>query len=257
VSLTIILGPTGAGKTLLATVLAMNDEREVYANYHINHPHFHALEPQHLVAINSPALIIIDEAYAWLESRRSTMDLNLFLGYVMFQKRKRQIEFVLTAQLAGSIDSRFRDMADRIIIAEKTHQGFKYTIIRPGIAGSKVWKLSTEAASKYYGAYDTMEKVDPIDSDMIVNVMPDQSKLIPELDTIIQDMTTKIPLDRWSLAMVEAYCLEHNHPRQYAKMLYGRMKAKALEQAYAGKTNQKKRSYKKSDSGSRKADTKG
>lgn len=224
-SLMVIYGDLGSGKTSLAVMLAINDERQVYANFNIKSDRFHALEPQHLHDINSPTLVIIDEAYNWLESRLSGKDINRYLSYVLFQSRKRQIDFIITAQLLSSIDLRFKSMADMYVLAEKTREGFRYTVMYPGRKHSrKVLTMTYGIAQRYFPFFDTYEKVDPIDDELILRVTPNRSQVIPELDKIIMKMLQEHPANKWTTGMVEDYCLENKHPHMYYRWLHNRIK---------------------------------
>lgn len=229
----IILGNVGSGKTLFATMLAMNEtEKQILANYKIDSPRWKNLEPQMLYDVKTPTVAIIDEAYAWLESRMSGNEVNRYLSYILFQERKRGLDFVLTAQLASTIDLRFKGLCDLYVVAEKVKGGFKYVIMRGNGNTRKTFFLSDFMARKYYPCYDTLEKVDPIDQGMIYNITPDKRTIIPELNRILEDMLEESP--RWTQAMIKDYCLENNlKVTVWADKLYARLKRKQNQEALA------------------------
>jgi hypothetical protein len=224
--LVILFGDIGSGKTLLATVIAMNDERPVLANYKIDSKKWVELEPQMLNEVKEATLVIIDEAYSWLESRLSGKDINRYLSYCLFQSRKRGIDFVLTAQLLSTIDLRFKNMADVYILCEQYRGGFVYTIMYPGRRGRRVMTMNLETASKYWGAYDTYELVNPIDDELLFKITPNKADFLPEVDSIIEEMLKEVPGDAWTKGMVSDYCLDKMFPHSYVAVIYNRLKRK-------------------------------
>jgi hypothetical protein len=212
-------------------MLALNEkDKPIMANYKINSPLWSNLEPQMLYDIDRPTTVVIDESYSWLESRMSGAEVNRYLSYILFQERKRGIDFILTAQLSSTIDLRFKGLADLYIVAEKVNGGFKYNVIRKDGQGRKTFMLSEFAASKYYPAYDTMQKVDPIDQGMIYNVTPDKRVIIPELDRILDDMVEESP--KWTMPMIKDFCLENGLKiNVWADKLYARLKRRQNQQA--------------------------
>ena len=167
-----ILGDIGTGKTLLATIIASLSQRDVYANYPMNIPQYHALEVTDILEIAWEADFIIDEAYAWLESRGSAGDdINKVLSYILFQSRKRNVNFYLTAQLYGTVDCRFRQESDLYILCDATYRFdellgyipivFKYNIVDKR-GRQRRFELLPEVAAEYYPLYDTMGIVEPL-----------------------------------------------------------------------------------------------
>lgn len=222
----IIFGDVGTGKTLLSVIIALFDQRPILANFEIKDERWHNLEPQMLYDVHEPTLVIIDEAYSWLESRMSGNAVNRYLSYVLFQSRKRGIDFILTAQLLSSIDLRFKTMADIYILAELTRGGFVYTVMFPGKHGRKTLTLSVETASKYWDKYDTMQLVNPIDDELLFKVTPNKADALPEIDRAIQDMLEEAEACKWTKGTVSDYCLENLLPHSYADIIYNRLKRK-------------------------------
>lgn len=60
------------------------------------------------------AVILIDEAQLFFDSRRSMKKVNLDFSYFVQQTRKRNIDLYLTTQFANTIDRRIRDNVDFI-----------------------------------------------------------------------------------------------------------------------------------------------
>lgn len=222
----IIFGDIGTGKTLLAAIMAIHDTRKVLANFEIKIDRWSMLEPQMLNDIHEPTLVIIDEAYSWLESRMSGNSINRYLSYCLFQSRKRQVDFVLTAQLLSTLDLRFKNMADVYIVAERNRKGFVYTVMYPGRRGRKVLTMSLDTAAKYWDKYDTMELVNPIDDELLYKVTQDKSTVIPTIDVAVGELVKERPANEWTKGMVADYCMEKMMPNSYVELIYNRMKRK-------------------------------
>src|SRR4030043_860537 len=113
VTLINLVGKVGSGKTLFMTADSVNSGRPIYANYEIRHKKYRALTPELLMDPDlHGAVICLDEAYAWLESRTSGKDINRYMSYILFQGRKKDIDFYMSEQLLSSVDLRYRDMID-------------------------------------------------------------------------------------------------------------------------------------------------
>src|SRR5574340_1021688 len=134
----------GSGKTLYATWYALRYFVErgkydhAYANFHIKSPNddrpvalldyaaFNGLAAQ------ENALVIIDEAYLWLDSRTSSSKTNRTVSYLILQSRKRGFDVLYTAQVKSSVDLRLRELSEIWVYCEKLGlgdkvRGFTYT----------------------------------------------------------------------------------------------------------------------------------
>lgn len=111
------------------------------------------------------ALILIDEIYTWLESRKSQHSVNTLFSYLLFQARKKNIKIIGTIQQLFTLDIRYREFIGCLINAEVRFYGFKYTYYR--FKNNKLLKpyskkLSFQNAKKYYKYYKTEEPVNPL-----------------------------------------------------------------------------------------------
>lgn len=161
-----IIGDIRVGKTLIATIFAKHSNRKIYANYKLNIPKYHKLEPTDLFKLPNNCEVFIDEAYTWLESRTSGADLNKCSSYILFQSGKRTINIYLTAQLFSTVDIRFRHMSNIIIEVYKYEEEelFEYNFykrIRGHLIFCNTWYLPFDEAEQYYDLYDTFEIVEP------------------------------------------------------------------------------------------------
>lgn len=156
-----IKGPIGYGKTLLAVILAYYSEKEVWSNFQIDIPRYHDLEIIDLMDLQNGIIVIIDEAYTWLESRTSLSTLNRYLSYIIFQSRKRTIDIIITSQMFSSVDIRFREQSNIIIDCKRVDDDFYYTFKDIGKNIISTFLLPFNKAKKFFSLYDTLEIVEP------------------------------------------------------------------------------------------------
>ena len=161
-----IFGGLGYGKTLLAVYLAYKLHTklkfQVFSNIKLNFPFKPINIEDFLEEKLKKGIVILDEAYAWLEARASTRKLNRIISYIIFQSRKRDLHFVFTSQLSSSVDKRLRELCDYMIIAlEPNESEFRYFITDN--IHYKFFKLPKSIAKKYFNLYDTREIVIPFD----------------------------------------------------------------------------------------------
>ena len=171
-TLTHIIGNVRQGKTLLATILALKSKKPIYANYKIYSDKWRPLQLQDLFDIPDNSIIVLDEAYTWIESRSSMRDVNKYVSYLLTQAGKRDLDIITTAQIYKSIDVRFRLLANLIIFTEKLPRedglfNFRYTFISNNTNKTKQLILTYEKAKKYFDKYNTKEKIYPYEFDKI------------------------------------------------------------------------------------------
>jgi hypothetical protein len=226
-SLIIPVGDLGSGKTLFSVMLAKDSGIPVYSNFKLNLPNYRELTPQMLVDIDEESLIIIDEAYAWLESRLSMRDMNRYLSYILFQSRKRKLDFIITAQLLSTLDVRFRDMCNFLVLCQKMSDGFHFSIVKNSMYRYRPVELfmSWEQAQTLYPLYDTMEKIDPIDSELMSNVIAESSPedLNREISNMAREIITKNPNKKITKGMVKDYLIQNAKPLNHAEYVYNRI----------------------------------
>lgn len=226
-TLIIPVGDLGSGKTLFTTMMAKESDVQVLSNYKLNIYGYRELTPQMLVDINEPSLIIIDEAYAWLESRLSNRDMNRYLSYILFQSRKRQLDFIITAQLLSTIDVRFRDMCNYLVLCQKLPDGFHFSIVKNSMYSHRPVELymTWEQAETLYPLYDTMEKIDPIDADLMENIITESSPedLNKLIATLANEIMNKYPNQKITKGMVKDYLIFSRKPVNHREDIYNRI----------------------------------
>lgn len=214
------------------TADALNSGREIYSNYEVFDQRYHELTPEILIDPQiHGAAILLDEAYAWLESRTSGKDINRYMSYILFQGRKSDNDFYMTEQLLSTIDLRYRDMIDYEIrckaVPNYRHpQAFQYRIIDVLERVEYKLVLPIEEARRYFPLYNTYQRVSPIDAELMVKVSKSKTSIIETVDEIVDDILNSGSQTRITKAIVSDYCLRHNHPKSYVEMAYNALRSR-------------------------------
>lgn len=232
-----IIGDVRTGKTLLMTALAVDTylaepgNITVYHNYDLALDKAIKIAPEDLFRIRRDGkqhLVLIDEAYAWLESRVSShSETNQYLSYILFQSGKDDTTFILTEQLLSTIDKRFRKMSNVIIEAQADPEGFIYTFMLPNLESFAQYYVRREEMEPYYKYYGTFTKIQPIDDDMMIRVVSDKTKLGPEIDAIINELY-KISPGGWTKGAIDAWLLKHRYAPAYGRYVYNEIKLREI-----------------------------
>jgi len=234
--LTVIEGPVGSGKTLLMTGLAAREERQVLANYTIRIPHWKQLKPEMLFTLTTPSLVLMDEAYIWLEARRSGTPMPIYMSYILFQSRKREIDIVLGVQLEDTVETRYRQMVDRRIECQSVGgMGFLYYVsdrVRGGFSRPARYFLPWENAKVLFPLYDTLQIISPIDDQMLYRISEDKIETVDRVDKIVEEILKKFPLNAVKKGVVSDYCLRNKQPHYLVDLVFNSIKTKIAENIY-------------------------
>ena len=121
-TLATIAGDVGSGKSgFLAFMgaVAYCFKRSVYSNLHLHYPYRRfrlgdLVDPDsgEIVTDIQNSVVLIDEAYVFAESRRSTSKRNRLFSYLILQSRKRGLEFFLASHSPHQLDRRIRENTD-------------------------------------------------------------------------------------------------------------------------------------------------
>ena len=112
-------GVMGSGKTLSACALAYLEHtrgREIISNVHVNFP-FRQLDTQffvdHMMDTElTDCVMILDEAYIYLDARTSASKLNKLFTYFIAQTRKRGVDLYVCIHHIDTLDKRLRRAID-------------------------------------------------------------------------------------------------------------------------------------------------
>jgi hypothetical protein len=172
-----IYGNVGSGKTALIVYIASKSPNvPIKSNFKINLPQYQPLEVSELLTLEPQKeglFVIMDEAYVWMESRLSPSKLNRYVSYVGFQSRKRNLDIICTAQIRGTLDTRFRTLEHITVYAHdrphKKTDDFRYTFFTNSGLKHKIFKIDYDVMknvlfhSEEEKLYDSMEVVLPPD----------------------------------------------------------------------------------------------
>jgi hypothetical protein len=246
-SLTNIVSDVRSGKTLWATILALTEKsyanargfepRPVLANYKIEIPNWRSLRPQMLHNIDYSCLVILDEAWAWLEARRSGTPIHIFMSSILFQSGKTGIDIVLTDQIEGTIDKRYRLLMNYRVECENLGEGVGFIYyfqkrIKGGFTEPTVKFLPYSEAEKVFPFYNTYELINPMDDSLLFKVSDDKEETMEIVSEIVDKMLKIFPAGVWKLPMIENYCLKRKHPKYLVKLIHGELRTKIAEQIY-------------------------
>lgn len=229
--LTILVGALGSGKTLLATITACftNSKINIFSNYELKLPNYISLEPETLMAKETKGLIIIDEAYVWLESRTSGNKANRYLSYILYQSRKKGFNFILTIQNISALEKRFREQADILILCNnnKKRKRFEYYIYKKDfVSYSQTTRyLNYKKAEDYFKYYETTQVINPptmkkLSYSFILN---DNDKL----DKLINKICSELHyIDKITKDNIERELIKLDYPKELTKYVYAQLKQK-------------------------------
>jgi RecG-like helicase len=236
-----INGDVGSGKTLLASKIAIeNPNVPVRANYEIKIPNFKPLAVEDLLSLEATdtgTLVLIDEAYTWLESRVSMSKINRYMSYIVFQSRKRDLDIITTEQLRSSIDLRFKDMSNFTVFCfdrpkpKTSVADFKYRIIKGNKFKNLVYPF--KKAKKLFELYDTKQVIMPPDieelkADMIASNPTSLNKMVNDIVKDIKKCKPEIfkkEVKEVTHDFVNDLLLQLGKPLQYESFVYIRLRS--------------------------------
>lgn len=222
--LSVFEGFMGSGKTLLTVIIAFlsskNKNKKIICNFHLKGINYELLDINKFLRQEyENALIIIDEAYVYFESRTSMSIANRLSSYILFQSRKKGIEIILTFQLLRTIDVRFRELIDIYVNCNKTLNGFKYTYYNFHTKIISENLLSFENASKFYQYYDTYEVIQDKKMKIDIQSQKEKNKIIEDYAKYILKHNDKITLNT-----VKLFCFKNEINKSLIQIIYAQVK---------------------------------
>lgn len=175
-------GGLGDGKTMIATQIGYEFYLKGYnikANYDLKQPYFKEFEkinPMDLLDFElRNCVVLLDEAYTFLDSRVSGSEANRYQSYFLFQSRKRKVKIIYVAQVYTSCDKRLRAITDRWVLCQKNLidpngddedinniSHFTYEFWNQESNEPNIMDLPINDAKKFFNYYDTEEVLTPM-----------------------------------------------------------------------------------------------
>jgi len=177
--LVLIIGENGSGKTLIMVLLALSVlDKNILANFFIKHPNYQKLHLHDFLNIKEGTDVFIDEAYNWLEKRRSSKGTNIYISQIKEQKRKTNSTWYVSEQRERLIDFRFEEHANIVIecktrypIGYSSTEDFHYKISYEDLSYPVYKTLSYKDAFPYFSMFDTKEIIEPENKQKLEFVM--------------------------------------------------------------------------------------
>lgn len=215
-----IIGAIGSGKTLMCVILAFYSKKQIYSNFQIDSKRYNELEVIDLLNLRRNIMVIIDEAYTWLESRTSLSTLNRYLSYIIFQSRKRTIDIYITSQMFSSVDIRFREQSNLLIECKRIDDDFHYTFKYLAEKKISTFVLPLSKAKRFFSLYDTLEIVEPNQKQQLEFKILQQypSHLLTKVKEISEYIKPK--LKKITHDSIKTLLLMNGYNIQYEKFVY-------------------------------------
>ena len=229
----LVSGLLGTGKTLFLSYLASIEKiLKIYGNFTLKIEDYKRITPYDLEGITK-GLILIDEAYSWLESRTSNKEENRYLtNRIGFNSRKRFLTIVLSAQLGTSIDVRFRELADFTVTAlgyNPKVTGFVYRVYDR--INYYNFVLPLEKAEELFKIYNTYEP----ETDSPPSVFePKRMNAYIEKVLLVLNNEFKQKTDKLTKGMIYDFLIEGGKGVPSKKIIdniYSRLKRRKLQNA--------------------------
>lgn len=165
------IGDRGSGKTLFMTLEAFNQYRkgkQIYSNYKLTFPKLpNTLKPKLIpneFFINyenynlKNCCFFIDEIYVYIDSRRSSSNINKIMSYFFNQTRKTGVDIYYSTQFFSQVDKRLRFNTEKFVLPKSIKKDKKlYILIEICNRDLKLLRKIIIKAEPIFNLYDTDE----------------------------------------------------------------------------------------------------
>jgi hypothetical protein len=231
--LTIVDGYCGSGKTLFLTAMAsITDKKKgIYSNYFLDLQNYKEFSVSEFVNGNyNNCIVLLDEAYNYLDNRLSMDMRHRFMSYMLFQSRKKEVEIVCSVQLLQTLDNRFRNLADIIVRAEGlTQKGFKYTIANIALQRTVTLFLPPKNLAHLFSIYDTKEIIEPTKSENQQYTFMTKDEKLLLLDNIVSEIESQ-NFKKITHARIKDFMFKKGYPSDLEQIVYSRIQSNRLEE---------------------------
>lgn len=227
--LVLIIGENGSGKTFFMTICALSQpDKNILANFTIKHPKFKLLEFDNFLNIETNTDVFIDEAYTWLENRRSSKATNVYISEIKEQKRKSDSTWYVSEQRPNMIDKRFENYPNVLVECKPRFpighslDDFVYKITYESPQQVVYKRFPYVEARNYFKFFNTNQKVEPENKQKIefeiIKQNPDKlmSKVLELVNIIEKDGS----ITEYTHPSLKWCCLKNNIILDYEPFLY-------------------------------------
>lgn len=187
-------GIGGSGKTVMATALALLSHKNyntVYSNFNLfNIPNFvklpRKLNKAIILNLEENSLLLLTEAYLYIDCRESSKKNNREITHALFQARKIGMDIILDIPSFHYADLRFKEWTKLVINARgrknKNSTIFCYDFCRYQPHYDRLIYLKSNVKRNmkpFFKHYDTKEVIDRIPLLNSFNKEKNQGKLFP------------------------------------------------------------------------------
>lgn len=227
-----IIGSPRTGKTLLATIIAVQIHRQnklnnkpfyLFANYHfldeMEKVSTYIDKPQTYMNVQTPelgqGLAIFDEMWAWAMARGSGSSIvGKFMQQVIFQSGKRGFDIMWTAQRSKSVDPNVRSQTYKFFktrIPSEDYYRYNY-VSSTYYDGKRVMplRIMKSVANAYYKYYDTREIIktlNPEDLEDSPTNTPTEISILTNIAEVDDNLTTQ---DQAEIQVIEERLAQQN-----------------------------------------------
>lgn len=226
--LIVVNGNLGSGKSLFLTIYAMMSKRKVVSNFHLERNYEKFNIQDFIKAKYEDCVILLDEAYQYIDSRNSMLEINQLFSYILFQSRKKNVELFVCSQLISTIDIRFRSLADCVIYCEKDRDGFMYTIFAPNNPKeSFVSILPYDKAKQFFKYYNTNEIIFESKPTDLKYISPEEKiEIMEKLSSQVIKEFKKSKNEKFSRSFVHVFCMKQGIDKSVITDLYNYTKVR-------------------------------
>lgn len=225
-----ILGNLGAGKTVLMVIFSFYSDKLVVSNFDLFFTH-KKTEPfeinKFLSGQYENCIILLDEAYTYLESRVPASELVRIMGYILMQSRKSKVDLYLTAQLLSSIDKRYRELSDYFIVADSRKNEYDdFTYHLSDKNQYFTFKLDYLKVLPFFELYNTNQKILTTNPKILFDTKNSDEKEeeINNYANIIEEYYENEGLTNITKSMVQLYATTKKVPHFLVESIYAELK---------------------------------
>jgi hypothetical protein len=207
-----------------------------YPIYHDNkekktlHKNYNELFPEELLHLDmSPKKVGITEAYEYFENRLGMGSFQRYMSYIVFQSRKRFMDFIIDTQLENTIDNRFTQLCDYIIVAECTNEGFHYYCSNKKYISE--FEISFKQAEKFWDKYDSWEvivtpQIEELGEKIATTNRPKLKEKLSELsEKFYSQYGEDMKKNKITHAVVDNFLLDCDESDVYSSFLYAKLQS--------------------------------